>query len=198
MQCKNHADREAKHFCTGCGVPLCDDCAEETKPGTYHCFQCAMVTSVSEGGTQILDRRERVVEEKLKGKKRKWGPFRYFLLVAVALIAVMWGVILFGGEKAPAGTTNIAGNPRAFLFMVDSAVKRYAHYEKAGYPNNLTDLVPKYLKIGKGSLDVLRLLSYQKNSKEGYLLSLAKNPPGEKPVVLSPKGIQYGQESGGV
>jgi hypothetical protein len=197
MRCRNHADREAKHFCTVCGVPLCKDCVEETRPGTYHCFQCAMLTSVSEGGSQIQDRREKIVHEKLK-ERRKWGPFRYFLIVSAVLIAVMWGVIFFGGEKAPAGSANIAENPRAFLFMVDSALKRYAHYEKAGYPERLTDLVPKYLRVGKGSVDQLRLFSYQKDPNEGYVLSLAKKAPGEKTVVISAKGVQYISEGGGV
>jgi hypothetical protein len=197
MQCRNHPDREAKHFCTGCSAALCGDCAEETKPGTYHCFQCAMLTSVSEGGTQMLDRREKIVQEKIK-EKRKWGPFRYFIVASCALIAVMWGVIFFGGEKAPAGSANIANNPRAFLFMVDSAVKRYAHYEKGGYPERLSDLVPKYLRIDQGRLDSLSTLSYKRDPNEGYFLSIAKKAPGESAVVLSPKGVQYGSEGGGV
>ncbi len=196
MQCRNHPDREAKHFCAGCSAALCGDCAEETKPGTYYCFQCAMLTSVSEGGTQIQDRREKIVQEKTK-EKRKWGPFRYFIVASCALVAVMWGVILFGGEKAPAGSANIASNPRAFLFLVDSAVKRYAHYEKQGYPERLSDLVPKYLRIDKGKLDQLNLLSYLKDAREGYLLSLAKKTQGDD-VVLSPKGVRYGSEGGGV
>lgn len=197
MFCKTHPGRKAEHFCADCGIPLCAECAEETKPGIYHCFQCAMLTSVSEGGTQILDRRDRAVEERFKEKK-KWGPFRYFIVSTSVLIVVMWGVILFGGEKAPSGSANLASNPRAFLFMVDSSIKRYAHYEKKGYPEQLSTLVPKYLRIDKKSLDQLSLLSYRKDPKEGYTLSLAKKIPGEKAVVLSPRGIQYESEGGGV
>jgi len=197
MQCKNHPEREAKHFCTGCSAALCEDCAEETKPGTYHCFQCAMLTSVSEVGSQIQDRREKIVQEKRK-EKSKWGPFRYFIVASFVLIAVMWGVILFGGEKAPAGSANIANNPRAFLFMVDSAVKRYAHYEKGAYPERLSDLVPKYLRIDKERLDQLNVLSYKKDPGEGYLLSIAKKVPGESDVVLSSKGVHYSSAGGGV
>jgi len=197
MQCKNHADRPARHFCASCGIPLCADCAEESKPGIYHCFQCAMLTSISDGGTRIQDRKERAVEGKLKERK-KWGPFRYFTLSSAVLILVMWGVILFGGEKPPAATTNLASNPRAFLFMVDSSIKRFAHYEKKGYPEELSDLVPKYLRMDNGSRDDFRLLSYQKDPKEGYRLSLAKKAPGEKVVILSPKGVQYESAGGGV
>jgi hypothetical protein len=153
-----------------------------------------MLTSVSEGGTRIQDRREKAVEEKLKEKK-KWGPFRYFVLSAAVLILVLWGVIFFGGEKPPANATNIASNPRAFLFMVDSSIKRYAHYEKKGYPERLSDLIPKYLRLK--SQDPLSLLSYRKDPKEGYGLSLAKKTPGEKAIILSPQGIRYESESGG-
>jgi hypothetical protein len=155
-----------------------------------------MLTSVSEVGTKIQDRRERASEEKLKEKK-KWGPFRYFVLSSSVLILVLWGVILFGGEKPPSTATSIASNPRAFLFMVDSSIKRYAHYEKKGYPEQLSDIVPKYLRMDNKNLHQLRLLSYQKDPKEGYTLSLAKKTPGEKTVVLSPKGVQYESVGGG-
>ncbi len=197
MKCKNHSNREAAHFCASCGTPLCGDCAEESKPGVFHCFQCAMLASVSEVGTQIQDRREKAVEERLKGKT-KWGPFRYFVLSSSVLILVFWGVILFGGEEAPTGAVNLAGNPRAFLFMVDSSIKRYAHYEKKGYPEQLSELVPKYLRMDKRKMDQLQLLSYRKDPKEGYILTLANKAPGDMIVVLSPKGVQSRTSGGGV
>jgi hypothetical protein len=156
-----------------------------------------MLTSVSAVGTKIQDRRERAVEEKHREKK-KWGPFRYFILSSSVLILVLWGVILFGGEKAPAAATDPATNPRAFLFLVDSSIKRYAHYEKKGYPETLSDLVPKYLRMGTQSVDRLQLFSYRKDPKEGYRLSLAKKTPGEADVVLSPKGVRYESAGGGV
>ncbi len=59
MQCKHHPDREAVHFCASCGIHLCGDCAEEGKPGSYYCFQCAMVQSVSAVGTTLKDKREK-------------------------------------------------------------------------------------------------------------------------------------------
>jgi hypothetical protein len=190
MQCKNHPSRQAEHFCASCGIPLCNDCAEEAKPGEYYCFQCAMLSSVSQVGTKIKDRREKAVEDKLKEKK-KWGPFRYFIVAASVLIVVMWGVIIFGGEKAPAGAADLTSNPRAFLFMVDSSIKRYAHYEGKKYPDQLADLVPKYLRMHKENLPQLNMLSYQKDPAEGYRLSLARTKPGEMLIILSPKGVEY-------
>jgi len=156
-----------------------------------------MLTSISDGGSKIQDRRQKAAEGKQKIKK-KWGPFRYFLASSSVLILVMWGVILFGGEKPPASTTKLASNPRAFLFMVDSSLKRYAHFEKKGYPEKLADLVPKYLRIDSANLDELKLFSYRKDPKEGYRLSLAKKTPDEQAVVLSPQGVQYESAGGGV
>jgi hypothetical protein len=145
---------------------------------------------VSAVGTKIKDRREKAVEGKLKEKK-KWGPFRYFILVASVLIVVMWGVILFGGEKAPAGGTDYASNPRAFLFMVDSSIKRYLHFEKKGYPDQLTQLIPKYLPLRNEKAAQLAILSYQKDTAVGYRLSLARSKPGEMVIILTPKGVEY-------
>jgi hypothetical protein len=190
MQCKHHPDRQAEHFCTSCGIPLCDDCSEEVRPGEHFCFQCAMLQSVSAVGTTIKDKREKASEKKLKEKK-KWGPFHYFVVVSSVLIAVMWGVILFGGQKAPEGTGDFAKNARAFLFMVDSSIKRYAHYEGNQYPESLPDLVPKYLRISEKNLFHLDKLAYQRDSEKGYTLTFAKPKPGEMNVILSPKGIQY-------
>jgi len=157
-----------------------------------------MLTSVSAVGTKIMDRRERAIEEKSKGKK-PWGPFRYFVLASSVLIGVMWGVILFGGESAPAGTTDFSSNPRALLFMVDSSIKRYAHYEKKGYPEQLAALSPKYLRLDKGSLAAqMSMLSYQRDPNEGYTLSLARTKPDDMAIILTPKGVKHKPSGGGV
>jgi len=198
MQCKNHPDRPAEHFCAGCGIPLCVECAEETKPGEFYCFKCAMLVSVSAVGTTVRGKKERLAEkrEKEKGKK-KWTPFRCFVLISSVMILVMWGVILFGGQKAPAGAADLAGQPRVFLFMVDGALKRYAHYEDGRYPTGLGDLIPKYLSLRQEELPLLDTLAYARDPSAGYRLSLAKPRPGEMNLIISPKGIKYETPVGG-
>ncbi len=194
MRCKHHPERQAEQFCTTCGIPLCQDCAEETRPREYFCFQCAMHQSVSEVGSSIVNKREKAVEKKAE-KKKKWGPFYYFLTVSSVLILVMWGVIIFGGQKPPEYTVNFAEHRRAFLFMVDGAIKSYAHYEGSRYPEKLSELVPKYLSMKDEDLVHLNILSYQSNPKVGYRLSLTNPKPGEMNVIISPKGIQYKKPS---
>jgi hypothetical protein len=190
MRCKNHPDREAERFCAGCGTPLCSECAEETKPGQFYCFQCAMLSSISAVGTSMKDKKERLADRKDKEKK-KWTPFRYFVLISSVMILVMWGVIIFGGQKAPAGAADLAGQPRILLFMVDGALKRYAHYQDNKYPANLVDLCPKYLSLGKEELPLLDRLVYVIDPSLGYRLSLANPKPGEMNLIISPKGIKY-------
>lgn len=190
MQCKNHPDKRALHICAGCGIPLCDECAEEAKAGEYYCFQCAMISSVSAVGTTIKDKREKAAEEKKK-VKRKLTPFHYFVITCSVLIMAMWGFILFGGEKPPAGTVDLSKNTRVFLFLVDGAIKRYAHYEGNEYPEKLTDLIPKYLTLGEHGPAQLIGLSYAKDPEIGYRLSLAHPNPGEMKIIITPKGIKY-------
>ena len=196
MQCKYHPDRPAEIFCASCNGPLCKECAEEAEPGQYYCFECAMLHSVSEVGTSIREKREKGEEKK---EKKKWGPFRYFVLLSSVLILVMWGIIIFGGQKAPPRTVDFAKKGRVLLFMVDGALKRYAHYEGSRYPEKLSNLVPKYLSLSKEELFHLDKLSYQTDPKAGYRLSLAKAKPGEMKVILTPGGIEYTQppSSGG-
>jgi len=192
MQCKNHPDRQAEHFCASCGIPLCNDCAEEVRPGEYYCFQCAMLSSVSEVGSSIKSKREKSAERKGKVReKKKWTPFRYFVAVCSVLILVMWGVILFGGQKAPTGNADLGSSPRVLLFMVDGALKRYNHYEGNQYPARLTDLIPKYLAMSKEESQYLKKLVYVRDPQLGYRLSLAKPQPGQMNIVISPKGIKY-------
>lgn len=192
MYCKNHPDRAAEHFCAGCGIPLCTECAEETKPGEFHCFQCAMVVSVGAAGTTVRGKKERLADRKEKDKSRKkLTPFRCFVAISSVMILVMWGVILFGGQKAPAGAADLGGQPRILLFMVDGALKRYAHYEGGRYPAVLTDLIPKYLSLGNEELPLLDTLAYARDFQLGYRLSLANPKPGEMNLIISPKGIQY-------
>jgi hypothetical protein len=192
MYCKHHPDRLAEHFCAGCGISLCADCAEETKPGEFYCFQCAMLVSVGAAGTSVRGKKERLAEKQEKDKgRKKWTPFRYFVVISSVMILVMWGVILFGGQKAPAGAADLAGQPRILLFMVDGAIKRYAHYEGGRYPVGLEELLPKYLSMRKDEVPLLDTLSYARDFQLGYRLSLAQPKPGEMNLIISPKGIQY-------
>ncbi|MFC1869306.1 B-box zinc finger protein [Thermodesulfobacteriota bacterium] len=191
MKCKNHPDRDAEYICASCGVHICNNCIEESKPGEYFCFQCAMLQSVSQGGTSLVDKRKRVSEKELEKKKREWGPFHYFVIAASALIVVMWGVILFGGKEAPGQKIDYAKNQRVFIFMVNSSIKRHAHYEGNKYPEKLFDLFPKYLRMRKEDLPELNRLSYKRDPKTGYRLSFSKPKPGEMNIVISPKGIKH-------
>ncbi len=194
MKCKYHPKRQAEFFCASCNAPLCKECAEESKSGEYYCFQCAMLHSVSEVGISITDKRAEVTEKKAV-KKKQWGPFQYFVIISSVLILVMWGVIIFGGQPAPPQRIDFAKKGRVLLFMVDGAIKRYAHYEGNKYPEKLSNLVPKYLSLGKDQLFYLEKLSYQRDPSIGYRLSVANPKAGEMNVILTPKGIEYTQPS---
>jgi hypothetical protein len=197
MRCKNHPDRQAEHFCASCGIPLCGECAEESKPGEFTCFQCALRTSVSDVGVSIKDKREKQAEKKeKKEEKKKWTPFRYFVVASSVFILILWGIILFGGEKSPAGTADFVNQPRVLLFMVDGAIKRFAHNEDGKYPANLPDLVPKYLALSKQDIPHLNRLAYVRDAETGYRLSLASPKAGEMNIIISPKGIKYEPSSG--
>ena len=189
MQCKNHPDRKAEHLCSACNAPLCNDCVEEIRPGEYFCFQCAMLQSVSQVGSSLAEKKDKASKD--KGKERKWTPFHYFLTVASVLIAVMWVVIIFGGEPPPQQTAQFTKEGRVFLFMVDGALKRYAHYEGSKYPEKLDDLVPKYLALKDSEIILLKKFSYEKGADIGYRLSMANPTEGEMNPILSPKGVEY-------
>jgi hypothetical protein len=155
-----------------------------------------MLVSVSAAGTTIKGKREKAAEQKAKEKKKR-TPFHYFVMVSSVMILVMWGVILFGGQKAPAGAADLGNQPRVLLFMVDGALKRYAHYEENQYPSQLADLVPKYLPLKKEDLSLLDRLNYAKDPSVGYRLSLAKPKPGDMNIIISPQGVRYETPPGG-
>jgi hypothetical protein len=191
MQCRNHPHRRAERFCAGCGIPLCSDCTEEAKPGQFYCFQCAMLTSVSAVGSTIIDKRVKSAEKKEReGGKKRWTPFRYFVVLSSVLILVMWGVILFGGQEAPGGSIDFESQPRLMLFMVDSAIKRYAHHQANQYPANLSDLIPNYLRLSGKDLPHLQNLAYGRDAALGYRLSFVRPKPGEN-IIITAKGIRY-------
>ena len=190
MNCKYHPDREAEFFCSSCNAPLCSECAEQSATGEYYCYECAMLHSITEVGTTIKGRHEKREERKGKAKKR-WGPFGYFVIVSTVLIAVMWGVIIFGKKPAPPAATQIATNDRVLLFMVDGAIKRYALYEGNTYPAQLTELLPDYLSLREGEAAFLTRLTYRPDPQVGYRLSVTKPSSGEMNLILTPQGIEY-------
>ena len=199
MQCKNHPDRRAVHICSSCNKPLCADCAEETDPGVYTCFQCAMLQSVSAVGDGLSEKRKKAAAKRGK-KKNRWGPFQFFLLVALTLIAVMWGVIIFGGQSPPKSSgvrLEREKADRVLLFLVDGALKRYAHYKGNQYPERLTDLVPKYLAMRKDQAHILDRLTYVRSPSVGYELSVSSAKKGGMSITLTPKGVKYSRPSGG-
>jgi hypothetical protein len=200
MQCKHHRDRQAEHFCVGCNAPLCSECVEEVRPGVYACFQCAMLQSVSQVGSTMIDKKQRA-EEKKAEKKKAWGPYRYFLVVSSVLILAMWGVILFGGKPAPeqtAFTFDKAKGGRVLLFLVNGSINRYAHYEGNRYPESLKDLVPRYLQLKKNQLPFLKNLAYSTDPDPsvGYRLSLAHARKGEMQITLTAGGVRSTLPSG--
>ncbi|MBW2066633.1 MAG: hypothetical protein JRJ03_17110 [Deltaproteobacteria bacterium] len=192
MKCKNHPDREAGDFCAGCGIPICADCVgEEGDQGTVLCFTCAMQHSLSEVGDTIKDKRAKSVEKRKEKKKKKWGAFQYFVLVSCVLILAMWGFILFGGQEPPRNRADFGAQPRVLLFMVDSAIKRYAHYEGDNYPDELRDLIPKYLNMAREDMKFLGMLKYRRDPEMGYLLTLVNGSKESVNIILTPKGIRY-------
>jgi hypothetical protein len=190
MNCKYHPDRTAEVFCTSCNAPLCSECTEKSASGEPYCYECAMLHSLSAVGTSIKDRRDKGEERKERAKKR-WGPFGYFVIVSTVLIAVMWGVIIFGKKPAPPAAAELSTNDRVLLFMVDGAIKRYALYKGNTYPAALTELLPDYLSLREGEAAYLKRLTYQPDPRVGYRLSLIKPGPGEMNLILTPKGIEY-------
>jgi len=188
MQCTYHPKTEAEFSCAICNAPLCRECAEEVRPGHYCCLRCAMLQSVSEAGTSIQEKRERQEERR---EKTKWGPFQYFVILSSVSILLMWGVIIFGGQKPPPRTADFAKSERVLLFMVDSAIKRYANYERNKYPEQLTDLIPKYLPQREDEVFNINHLSYKRDLKVGYRLHLAASKPGQMSLVLTANGVEY-------
>lgn len=196
MKCRNHPTRNADKFCTSCNIPICDDCSEEVDSGQFFCFNCAMLQTVSVVGSSLVDKKSKANEKKFEKKKISWGPFQYFILVSCVLISVMWVVILFGGEKAPGQKIDYAKQGRVLLFMADSAIRRYYHYENKTYPDELSVLAPRYLPMAEEDLHYLKSLSYKKDAASGYSLSLANPKPGIPSIILSPKGIKYESVTG--
>jgi len=150
-----------------------------------------MLQTVSVVGTSLVGKREKAKEKELTKKKKPWGPFQYFVIASSFLIVVMWGVIIFGGEDAPGSKIDFQENSRVFLFMVDSSIKRYRHFEGNKYPEKLIDIVPKYLSLAEEDLIHLEGISYERDPIAGYFLSFANPKPGEMNIIISPKGIKY-------
>jgi hypothetical protein len=154
-----------------------------------------MLLSVSEVGSSLVEKHEKATEKKIS-KGKKWGPFHYFMVVSSVMILIMWGFIIFGGKPAPTRTAEFTKKGRVFLFMVNGALKRYAHYEGNRYPGQLSQLIPKYLSLQESELFHLKKLKYELNDEGEYRLSLSDPKKRDMNLVLTPTGIVYKSPSG--
>ena len=136
-------------------------------------------------------------KEQEENRKKDWGPFHLYLLISAALIIAMWGLIIRGGEPPPPRTAHFVERPTLLLFLVDGAIKRYAHYEGSGYPERLSDLLPRYVRLGRDELSCIDTLSYRRDPTGGYRLALVDRRTGDVIIILSPQGIVYMGPSGG-
>jgi len=156
--------------------------------------------SVSAAGTSIQDRLEKSAKRKKREeKKKRWGPFQYFVIVSSVLIVAMWAFILFGGQERPTNGVDFQAQQRVFLFMVDAAIKRYADREGNRYPERLVDLVPGYLNLADADLYHLEKLIYRRDANSGYRLSFANPKADQMNLTLTSEGIQFkpsGSEGG--
>jgi hypothetical protein len=130
-------------------------------------------------------------QDELEDLKKHWGAFRISLLISATLIIAMWGLIIRGGEPPPSRTAAVAERPTVLLFLIDTALRRYAHYEKRGYPEQLSDIDPKYVPLRQEELSSLERFPYSTNPAEGYHLGLIDRSTGNVTIVLSPQGIVY-------
>ena len=126
-----------------------------------------------------------------KGLKKHWGAFHISLLISATLIIAMWGLIIRGGEPPPPKTAPVVERPTVLLFLIDTAIRRYAHYEELGYPERLSDLHPKYVPLRQDELSSLERFSYSPDPAEGYRLGLIDRSTGSVSIILSPQGIVY-------
>ena len=129
------------------------------------------------------------VEEQDEKREKDWGLFHLYLLICAALIVAMWGVIIRGGEPPPPRTAYVVERPTVLLFLVDTALKRYAHYGRGRYPERLPELLPRYVRLRNGELPCFETLSYSTDPTGGYRLALLDRSAGDEIIVLSPQGI---------
>jgi len=130
-------------------------------------------------------------KDELEDLKKHWGAFRISLVISATLIIAMWGLIIRGGEPPPLRTAPVVERPTVLLFLIDTAITRYAHYEKRGYPERLSDLHPKYVPLRQDELSCLERFSYSPDPAEGYRLGLIDRSTGNVSIILSPQGIVY-------
>ena len=133
---------------------------------------------------------ERVrVEGRDKKKEKGWGLFHLSVLICSALIVALWGVIIRGGEPPPPRTAYVVERPTVLVFLVDTALKRYAHYESGRYPDQLPELLPRYVRLRDEEFPYLKTLSYSTDPTGEYRLALLDRGTGDAIITLSPQGI---------
>ena len=135
-------------------------------------------------------------KDEVEDLKKHWGTFHIYLLISATLIIAMWGLIIRGGEPPPPRTAPVVERPTVLLFLIDTALRRYAHYEERGYPEQLSDLHPKYIPLRQKELASLERFSYSADPAEGYRLGLIDHSTGNVTIILAPQGIVYMLPSG--
>lgn len=193
MGCVYHPHSEATRFCDQCEADLCDICVVRSESGRILCNRCMVALSVEDVKAEEAERK--LAEEARRlGLAKKWRPtyIQAVLTIGALLALLLIGLRFYWSSPVPHRKVILnPASPMRLFATLQTALEYYAITNGGRYPDNLNELLPKYIDDISQNRKVLRQLKYELDLREGYVLKMRdKAPFPGKDLVVTAKGVR--------
>ena len=183
MKCAYHPDKDATAKCSHCKKPLCGQCAI---PGGDNSFICSRCVAVEAAREVTQDTHERLEDREIKRqlqqeKKKKRAKTIRIIFLSLAMLTMIANVILYFGNAIPGEEQFIPSEyPIATTIIIDQAIRDYSKDNEGKIPQELDELLGRYIPVQGIAPQDLEGVSYRRISPHSFELYPKKS--GEEPI----------------
>jgi len=190
MKCAYHPEREAVGLCSMCRKPLCEECGGQ-KAGTVRlCSRCTALSAARDAANGEVERqakhKQRMAEAARKRKKPHVAMIVILILAGLVLLANAY--MYLGPDVPEVAQFDPYQYPLITADLINEAIKHYAKEHEGRFPENLKDLLGKYIPYETITSQVVEMFSYRRFSPTSYELRF------KEPSNVAFSDIVFGKE----
>ena len=172
MKCAYHPEREAVGLCSMCRKPLCEECGGQEGGTARLCSRCTALSAARDAANGEAERQAKHEQRKAEAHRKRKKPHvaMIIILILAGLVLLANGYIYFGSNAPEVTPFDPYRYPLITADLINEAIGDYAKDHEERFPENLKDLLEKYIPYETITSQVLEMFSYRRFSPTSYEL----------------------------